>query len=89
MSRLLGESNSYSVQCTAYKILKQVVEKRTLALVLDVEASVAEAEEGHQSKSIHLPGELVEIVEKGRGITWHEEPEVEVVSDEGVARLWC
>jgi hypothetical protein len=77
------------VQCTAYKILKQVVEKRTLALILDVEASVAEAEEGHQSKIIHLPGELVEIVEKGRGIAWHEEPEVELVSDDEVAWLLC
>jgi hypothetical protein len=58
------------IQCTAYRILSQVIHRSTVKLVLEVETSVAEAEDGHAVAPITLPSELVAIMEKGRNIDW-------------------
>ncbi|WWD19092.1 hypothetical protein CI109_103550 [Kwoniella shandongensis] len=70
---LLKLSTSSSVQSAAYRILSRVIRHETLALVLEVETSVAEAEEGHAHRTIELPNELVGIVEQGLAIDWHGE----------------
>jgi hypothetical protein len=68
---LLRSSSSSTIQCTAYKLLSQVIRRRTEALVLEVEVSVGNAEEGHASKEIALPDELVDIVKQGVDADWH------------------
>lgn len=60
--------------------MSRVIRQQTLALVLEVEASVAEAQEGHAERSIALPTDLMEIVEIGRGVDWHGQVQVDVVS---------
>ncbi|KAK8854764.1 hypothetical protein IAR55_003503 [Kwoniella newhampshirensis] len=70
---LLKLSTSSSVQSAAYRILSRVIRHQTLALVLEVEASVAEAEEGRAPGTIELPKQLVAIVEQGLTIDWHGE----------------
>ena len=70
LCNLLRLSSSSAIQTTAYRILNQVIKQNTMALVLEVEASVAEAEEGHASRSIVLPAELMSIVEHGAEVDW-------------------
>lgn len=68
---LLIESNSAAIQTTAYRLLAQVIRQRTLALVLEVEASVADEPE-ENPRQITLPEHLVSIVDAGRGVDWEE-----------------
>lgn len=75
---LLRLSTSPTIQTTAYRILSIVVKARTVALVLDVEASVAEAEEGHSSEEIKLPTELTDIALTAQGVDWHAEDQVTI-----------
>lgn len=77
---LLRLSSSASVQSTAYRLLSQVIKSRTLALVLEVEAAVAD-EPNTPPKEINLPAELVEILESGRDVDWQaeEDPPIQVV----------
>ena len=80
LSRLLAESTAPRVQTTAYRLLSQVVKRRTLALVLEVETQVAEVEdEGKSTRVIELPTALVEIVKLGAKIDWHDEPDISFV----------
>jgi hypothetical protein len=44
-----------------------------MALVIEVEATVGEAESGHVSREVTLPNELVDIVQQGAEIDWHAE----------------
>lgn len=56
--------------------MSRVIKSRTVDLVLEVEASVAEAEEGHASKEIVLPAGLITIVGEGKAIDWQSELEI-------------
>lgn len=56
-----------------------MVKRRTLALVLEVEASVVDVQEDQPARKIELPQGLVEIVQKGQAVDWHEEPAMELV----------
>ncbi|WVF72830.1 hypothetical protein IAT40_007648 [Kwoniella sp. CBS 6097] len=76
LSDLITLSTSSAVQSAAYRILIRVIRHQTLALVLEVEASVAEAEEGHKHRTIELPSNLVDIVEQGLNVDWHGESEI-------------
>jgi hypothetical protein len=80
LADLLLLSSSAAIQCTAYRILSRVIRSRTLALVLDVEASVSKAEEGQASRTIALPEELVGIVRSGLAFDWYSEEAVSMVS---------
>jgi len=77
---LLRLSTSSAVQCTASRILSQVTRKRTLALVLEVEASISDAADGQITRAIALPDELVAIVEQGALLDWHSETTISPVS---------
>ena len=70
LCELLRSSTSPEIQTTAYRIMAKVIRSRTVALVLDVEASVAEAEEGHTSRAITLPADLVDLASAGIGQDW-------------------
>jgi hypothetical protein len=59
--------------------MSRVIRQQTLALVLEVEASVAEAQEGHAERVIQLPDEVMTVAELGRGVDWHGEVQVDVV----------
>jgi hypothetical protein len=59
--------------------MSRVIKQNTLALVMEVEASVSEAEDGHASRSIVLPQDLMEIVEKGRQLEWDHEIDIKQV----------
>ena len=59
--------------------MKEVIRRQTLALVLEVEASVAEAEEGQTSREIVLPRDLVRIVEQGVSVEWSTGSEIPFV----------
>ncbi|OCF39032.1 hypothetical protein I317_07169 [Kwoniella heveanensis CBS 569] len=76
LSDLIKLSTSSAVQSAAYRILIRVIRHQTLALVLEVEASVAEAEEGHKHRTIELPSNLIGIVEQGLNVNWHGEIEI-------------
>lgn len=76
---LLRLSTSFAIQSTAYRILSRVIRSRTLALVLEVEASVAEAEEGQASRTIALPQELEEVVRYGVDVDWHGEVSIPAI----------
>ncbi|WVR00029.1 hypothetical protein IAU59_007171 [Kwoniella sp. CBS 9459] len=76
LSDLIKLSTSSAVQSAAYRILIRVIRHHTLALVLEVEASVAEAEEGHKHRTIELPSNLVGIVEQGLNVDWHGDIEI-------------
>jgi hypothetical protein len=76
---LLRLSTSFAIQSTAYRILSRVIRSRTLALVLEVEASVAEAEEGQASRTIALPQKLEEVVRYGVGVDWHGEVSIPAI----------
>ncbi|RSH88769.1 hypothetical protein EHS25_002997 [Saitozyma podzolica] len=76
---LLRLSTSFAIQSTAYRILSRVIRSRTLALVLEVEASVAEAEEGLASRTIALPQELEEVVRYGVDVDWHGEVSIPAI----------
>jgi len=67
------------VQTTAYRLLGQVVKRRTLALVLEVDASISDVQDDQPARKIELPEGLVEIVRKGEAVDWHEEPAMELV----------
>jgi hypothetical protein len=69
----LLQATSPEIQTTAYRILAKAIRARTVALVLDVEASVAEAEEGHTSKAITLPSDLIDLAAAGIGHDWLDE----------------
>jgi hypothetical protein len=70
LMELLKASTSPEIQTTAYRIMAKVIRAQTVALVLDVEASVAEAEEGHQHRIITLPAELIDLATAGIGHDW-------------------
>jgi hypothetical protein len=73
---LLRLSSSPAIQSTAYRLLAQVIRARTIALVLEVEAAVAaeEAEEHpHEEREIRFPPALVDILEAGRAVDWHDD----------------
>lgn len=76
---LLGKSTSATVQTTAYRLLNQVVKRRTLALVLEVEASVTDVEDDKPARVIELPQGLMDIVQRGVTVDWHEEPAADFV----------
>jgi len=84
---LLRLSSSAAIQATAYRLLAQVIRARTLALVLEVEAAVADEPDTPQ-KEIKFPAELVEILEAGRGVDWHADPPVPVQFVEGQLLAW-
>ncbi|WVW85588.1 hypothetical protein I302_107626 [Kwoniella bestiolae CBS 10118] len=87
LADLIHLSTSSAVQCASYRILSKVIKHNTIALVLEVEASVAEAEEGHQHRTIELPKELVEIVGEGQKIDWMGEVEIYTVLGQLLAWL--
>jgi hypothetical protein len=60
--------------------MSRVIKQDTLALVMEVEASISEAEEGHASRTIVLPQDLMDIVEKGRQLEWDHEIDIKQVS---------
>lgn len=60
--------------------MSRVIKQDTLALVLEVEASVSEAEEGHQHRTIELPAELMTIVQQGLVLDWHQDVDIRDVS---------
>lgn len=78
LSSLLASSAAPEVQCTAYRIMSQVIRRRTLALVLEVEASVAEAEEGHGHRTINLPEQLVASATDAKLQDWTADMRVSV-----------
>lgn len=47
--------------------------------MLEVEASISEVEEDKPTRIIDLPQGLVEIIERGVTVDWHEEPAVDLV----------
>ena len=59
LSDMLRLSTSTAVQCTAYRILNQIIRRRTIALVLEVEASISDVEDGQVTQVIALPDELI------------------------------
>jgi len=67
------------VQTTAYRLLSQVIKRKTLALVLETEVSVSEVEDNQPARKIELPEGLVGIVQQGQAVDWHEEPAMELV----------
>jgi hypothetical protein len=71
LCELLRQSTSSAIQSTAYRVLAKVIKTRTIALVVEVEGSVAEAEEGHVPKEIFLPAGLVDIVRAP--VEWYSE----------------
>ena len=73
LSNLLRLSTSTAVQCTVYRILSQVIRRRTVALVLEVESSIADVEDAQTMQIAALPGELVSIIERGPVSDWHIE----------------
>ncbi|WWC90682.1 uncharacterized protein L201_005618 [Kwoniella dendrophila CBS 6074] len=87
LADLIHLSSSSAVQSASYRILSRVVKHNTLALVLEVEASVAEAEEGHQHRTIELPQDLVKIVGEGLKIEWLTEIEIHTVLGQLLAWL--
>lgn len=61
------------IQRTAYGLLRDLTVRKTGQLVLDVEASVADAEDGHASKrTIELAQEVVDVVKQGKGVAWSD-----------------
>nr|XP_018261516.1 uncharacterized protein I303_05954 [Kwoniella dejecticola CBS 10117]OBR83674.1 hypothetical protein I303_05954 [Kwoniella dejecticola CBS 10117] len=87
LSDLIHLSSSSVIQCAAYRILSKVVKHNTLALVLEVEASVAEAEEGHTPRTIELPQDLVKIVEAGLRTEWMGDVEIHIILGQLLAWL--
>ncbi|WWC71538.1 uncharacterized protein I206_105496 [Kwoniella pini CBS 10737] len=79
LSDLIHLSSFSSVQCAAYRILSRVIKHNTLSLVLEVEASIAEAGEGHTHRTIELPKELVQIVDEGLNTDWMGEAEIHTI----------
>ncbi|KAK4688698.1 E3 ubiquitin-protein ligase listerin, partial [Tremellales sp. Uapishka_1] len=79
---LLKLSSAYAIQSTAYRVLSQVIKRQTVELVLEVEASVAEADEGHAARTIALPQEIMAILEIGRLVDWHFGVKVEMLSSQ-------
>ncbi|WVQ82306.1 hypothetical protein IAT38_004434 [Cryptococcus sp. DSM 104549] len=76
---LISQSTSSPVQTAAYRILSRVINHQTLALVLEVEASVADAEDGKKSREIVLSKELMSVVREGLGVDWHASVDVSMV----------
>ena len=77
---LLRLSTSAEVQCTAYRILSQVIRRKTLALVLEIEASISDAEDGQLSRTIALPEELAALIGKSVFSDLDAEVEIPLVS---------
>ena len=73
LSHLLSLSTSTAVQCTAYRILSQVIRRRTDALVFEAEASIVDVEDGQARQMVALPDDLVSIIERGPVSDWHTE----------------
>ena len=67
---LIQHSGSAGIQTSAYRILNKVIKQNTLGLVLEVEASIDEAEEGHATRSIQLPHSIMDLVQDR--IDWQE-----------------
>lgn len=56
--------------------MSRVIKSDTLALVLEVETSVSEVEDGQASRTIALPPDLMEIVDKGLLLDWHQDVDI-------------
>ena len=72
---LLHLSTNWAVQTMAYRLLRQAIHRDTLALVLEVEASIAAPGEGKmaaESQKIQLPEKLMEITKAGISMDWTE-----------------
>lgn len=70
---LLRLSTSSFVQTTAYRILSRVIRNRTINLVLEVEASVSQAQDGSVSRTIALPKGLTDVIDDSRSKDWYGE----------------
>ena len=76
LANLLRLQGPPPIQCAAYRLMSRVIKQNTLALVLEVEASVSEAEEGHASRNIEIPAALMAIVEQGLVLEWHQDVDI-------------
>lgn len=82
LASLVRLSTSSAIQCAAYRILSRVIRTRTLALVLEVEASVSDVQHDEKqmpAKTIELPKEVVDIAAEGMQVDWHSDLEVHTV----------
>ncbi|RXK41130.1 hypothetical protein M231_01533 [Tremella mesenterica] len=68
---VISSNSSPVAQCIAYRILSEVIKEKTINLVLQVEVSVAEAQDGHITQSINLPQELITLVGSGVRTDWY------------------
>lgn len=64
----LLKSTSPIVQTTAYRLLCLMIKRQTLALVLEVEATLQD-----EVKEIKLPQGLIDIVLQGISMDWHDD----------------
>ncbi|WVO13469.1 hypothetical protein L204_101086 [Cryptococcus depauperatus] len=76
---LISFSTSIPIQTAAYRVLYRVIKHQTLALVLELEASVVENQGAHQEKTLQLAKELIEVIKIGFEIDWHGELGVSLV----------
>lgn len=76
LANLLRLQGPPPIQCAAYRLMSRVIKQNTLALVLEVEASVSQAEEGHASRNIELPAALMAIIEQGLVLDWHQDVDI-------------
>nr|KIR46016.1 hypothetical protein I312_04558 [Cryptococcus bacillisporus CA1280] len=79
LCNLISLSTSSAIQTAAYRIISQVIRHQTIGLVLEVEASVAQAQEGHAERTIEMAKELVDVVKIGTEVNWHGELGVPLV----------
>ncbi|EAL20617.1 hypothetical protein CNBE3250 [Cryptococcus deneoformans B-3501A] len=79
LCNLISLSTSSAIQTAAYRIISQVIRHQTVGLVLEVEASVAQAQEGHAERTIEMAKELVDVVKIGSEVNWHGELGVSLV----------
>lgn len=79
LCNLISLSTSSAIQTAAYRIISQVIRHQTVGLVLEVEASVAQAQEGHAERTIEMAKELVDVVKIGTEVNWHGELGVPLV----------
>lgn len=68
--------------------MSRVIKSNTLALVLEVETSVSEAEDPQTTRTVALPGDLMSIVEKGLLLDWHQDVDIRDVSLLRRATCW-
>ena len=71
---LIHLSGNWAIQTLAYRILSQVIKHDTLALVLQVEASISDSEEAQASTTITLPSAITEVASRGSALNSQPEP---------------